>query len=97
MKIKYTDEFKEGYLRIIATVSNSARFYNNLNEVVRLIEQEYKLSPAYTVNAIRGQKGWYNCYVYNDTKDIVILQYKVSGGYSYLLRIDFIEAFIDFN
>jgi hypothetical protein len=97
VKIRYMDEFKEGYLRIVSLLNNPLRFYGNLKEVVQLLEQGYKKPPNYIVNPIKGYRGFYNCYLYQTTQHIIILQYRIGGGYADLLRIDTIENFIDLN
>ncbi len=97
MKIRYTDEFNEGYLRIVGLLNNPLKFFSNLKEVVQLFEQGYRKPPNYIVNPIKGDRGFYNCYIYQTANYIIILQYRISGGYADLLRVDTIENFIDFN
>jgi len=97
VKIRYMDEFKEDYLRMVTLLNNPSRFYNNLKEVVQLFEKGYKTPPHYVVHPIKGCKGFFNLYLYHSTKHIIILRYRISGGYADLLRLDTIENFIDFN
>ena len=97
MKLKFTDDFKEGYLKIIDILPRPARFYGNLEKAVRLLEQGYKTPPNFTVNSIKGRRNWYNCYIYRDARFIIILQYIVEDQDVILLRIGPIEDFVDFE
>lgn len=97
MKLKFTDDFKEGYLKIIEILPRPARFHRNLLRIIRLLEQGYKIPPNFTVNSIKGRRNWYNCYLYRDAERIIILQYIVESEDVILLRIGPIEDFIDFE
>jgi hypothetical protein len=97
VKLKFTDDFKEGYLKVIDILPRPSRFYKNLWKITRLFEQGYKTPPGFTVNSIKGHKHWYNCYVYRDARYIIILQYIVENENVILLRIGPIEDFVEFK
>ena len=90
-----------GYLKVRLAVGNPMKLNANLKEVAHALQRKGKVPHGYTVNAIEQNEkrcGWYNCYLYITPEDIVVLQYKITRpGYVDLLRIDFIEGFIDWD
>ncbi len=99
MRIKFTDDFISGHLKVICLlpISRRLRFNRNLLRAIRSFERGCIKPPNYTINSIKGERNWYNCYIYGDTQYVIILQYIVEDEYVILLRIGPIEDFVDLN
>ena len=87
MKIRFRDEFKEDYLRVSKSVNEPKKFDQELSKVVRMLQEGQK-PEGYITNTITyyGSK-WEECFVYDDAKHVVILQYKIQGQRVYLANV----------
>ena len=88
MKVKYEEHFKEDYIRVIQNVSGAAKFNRELQSVVNMLQNGSALPDRYVVNRIaKSGKGWYECYVYHDERDCIVMYYRIYEQCVYLCRI----------
>ena len=88
MRLKFHDDFKEDYLRVIKLVNAPKRLDRELKTVARALQSGKKLPDKYVTNKILCEGvGWYECFVYHDRKYTIIVQYKIQGLCVCLARI----------
>ena len=88
MRLKYQDDFKKGYRKIIKRIRDPKRLNRELGTVVTALQLGHTLSGTYVINRIPFTEAeWYECFVYYDEKHTIIIQYRIKGGTVYLATI----------
>ena len=87
-KLKFHDDFKKDYRKVIKRVADPKKLDRELKTVAHALLAEQEVPDKYVTNTIpRAGVGWYECFVYHDKKDVIIIQYKIKGYRIYLARI----------
>jgi len=88
LKLRFHDDFKKDYRRIIKLVMDSKALDSNLRTIAHILLSGGKLPDKYATNDLLCDgTGWYETFVYDDGKHTIIMQYKIQGQRIYLARL----------
>ena len=87
-KIKYHDDFKADYKKVISFVKDPHRLNRELYRITQaLILHQSPPADCITNPVLCRGADYHECFIYDDGKYLIVMYYKIKGHRIYLARI----------